>query len=107
MEHWEPVAFNWFVSSLLENSLLVVIGAAGVASQLLAGESPRQIVAVRSWHMLLSASPDARVLVFTTGITALTALLFFGCPYQRPASRAPPASMLEGGLVPVIASHHV
>jgi hypothetical protein len=60
------------------------------------GEGPVRLLPYDPANMSLSASPDTRVLVFTTGITALTALFFGLVPALRGSRVSPGATLKEG-----------
>ena len=83
---------------LFVESLILAI-AGGVAGLLLSVWLAKVLVRALPFdpaNMSLSAVPDARVLLFTTGITLLTALLFGLVPALRGSRVAPGATLKEG-----------
>ena len=90
-----------FVESL---TLAVVGGAAGLLLSFWLARVLVRLLPFDPANMSLSASPDTRVLVFTTGITALTALLFGLIPALR-GSRVSPGATLKEGAGAIGGSH--
>jgi putative ABC transport system permease protein len=93
-------ASRWrLVRLLLTESLVLSILGAGLGfliarwgSQLLVGQLATQNVAV-----FLDLSPDWRVLLFTSGVTIVTALLFGAIPAMRAAGIAPMEAIKRQG----------
>ncbi len=82
-----------FVESL---TLAVIGGAAGLLLSFWLARVLVRLLPFDPANMSLSASPDTRVLVFTTGVTALTALLFGLIPALRGSRVSPGATLKEG-----------
>ena len=86
---------------------LTLAAAGGVAGLLFSFWLARVLVRSLPYdpaNMSLSASPDARVLAFTTGVTVLTALFFGLVPALR-GSRVSPAATLKEGAGSIGGSH--
>ena len=82
-----------FVESL---TLAVVSGVAGLLLSFWLARVLVRLLPFDPANMSLSATPDARVLVFTSGITALTALIFGLVPALRGSRVSPGATLKEG-----------
>jgi len=82
-----------FVESL---TLAIAGGVAGLLLTLWLAKVLVRALPFDPANMSLSAVPDARVLLFTTGITLLTALLFGLVPALRGSRVAPGATLKEG-----------
>ena len=90
-----------FVESL---TLAMIGGAAGLLLSFWLARVLVRLLPFDPANMSLSASPDTRVLVFTTAITALTALFFGLIPALR-GSRVSPGATLKEGAGSIGGSH--
>ena len=84
------------VQQLLTESLLLAVigGVLGLGLSILLTRSLIALVPAGSAPLLVDARPDARILLFTTGLTVLTALVFGLLPAFR-ASRPDPWTTLK------------
>jgi predicted permease len=90
---------------LIESFLLALLG--GVAGLLLSSWMTRGLIRILPYdpaNLSLSTAPDLRILLFTTGITLLTAF-FFGLVPAFQGARVPPGAALKEEAISIAGGH--